>query len=260
MTEISRHQPGTFCWPELATTDQAAAKKFYTGLFGWTFTDQPVGPGSVYTIFQLDKKDVAAAHQMGSDMQGIPPHWLSYVSVATADDALEKGKSLGGKVMMGPFDVMEAGRMGVLQDPTGGTFAVWQGKEVIGVRVLDQPGSLMWTELMSKDVEVTRQFYTKLFNWETELHEMGPMKYFVLKRGDTPAGGMMQITPDMGAMPTSWMPYFGVDDVGGSAAKVAELGGRLMIPPSDIPNVGRFSVFQDPQGATLGIIRFLPRG
>ncbi len=261
ISEISRHEPGTFCWPELATSNPTVAKDFYTSLFGWTSTDQPIGPGTTYTVFQLNKRDVAASHQMGSEMasQGVPPHWLSYVAVSNADEALKKARGLGGKVIAGPFDVMEAGRMGVVNDPTGGTFAVWQGKEVIGVRVLNQSGSLIWTELMSRDTNVTREFYSKLFNWGTEIHDMGPMKYTVFKRGETPAGGMLQITPDMGNMRTNWLPYFGSDDVDGSVAKAASSGGGVKLAPMDVPNVGRFGIVNDPQGALVGLGRFLTK-
>jgi len=83
-TQKTTHAPGTFCWPELSSTDQAAAEKFYTGLFGWTMKQTPMGPDSHYTIFVKDDEAVAAAAQMDKPVQaqGVPSHWLSYVSTA----------------------------------------------------------------------------------------------------------------------------------------------------------------------------------
>jgi uncharacterized protein len=261
MSEVTKHEPGTFCWPELSTTDQAGAKKFYTGLFGWGSTDQPMGPDSVYTMFTLNGKELGAAASMepGVRAQGVPPHWLSYIAVANVDQTLEKAKSLGGNVLAGPFDVFDAGRMAVVQDPTGAVFGLWQGNKHIGARVIDETASLVWTELMTKNADKARDFYTKLIGWAADIMDMGPMKYTVYKRGETPAGGMMEITPDMGGVPSHWMPYFGVDDCDGMAKKAEGLGASTLVPPSDVPGVGRFSVLQDPQGAAFSIIKFAPR-
>ncbi len=260
LNETTVHAPGTFCWPELTTSDQAAAKTFYSTLFGWTFTDSQMGPDSVYTMFQIDGKPLGAATALDPQRkaQGVPPHWLSYVSIANADESAAIAKELGGTVIAGPFDVMDAGRMAMLLDPAGSAFALWQPGKHIGAQVIDQPGTLVWTELMTTNADVTREFYSKLFGWGVQLHPMGPMTYTVFKRGEAPAAGMMQMTPDMGNTPSHWLPYFGADDVNAIAAKAGTLGGRAIVPPADIPGIGRYSIIQDPQGATFGIIKFLP--
>lgn len=260
MEETTKHAPGTFCWPELSTSDQNGGKTFYTSLFGWSVNDIPMGPDGVYTMFMLDGKELGAAatQQPQQKQMGVPPHWLPYISSDNVDDTLKKAQSLGGNVIAGPFDVMDSGRMGVVQDPTGGVFGVWQANKHIGARAINQPGTLVWTELMSTDAGKAREFYTKLFGWGVRLHEMGPMTYTVLLRGETPAGGLMQITKDMANVPTNWLSYFGTEDPDKTAAKAGTLGGRVLMPPADIPNVGRFSVLQDPQGASFGIIRFNP--
>jgi len=257
----SSHPQGTFCWPELSTKDPAGAKKFYSSSFGWTIVDQDMGPQGVYTIFNLNDQPVAAAHQMDphQQSQGIPSHWLSYIAVNSADETLAKVTSLGGKVLMGPFDVFDLGRMGVAQDPHGAAFAVWQAKTMKGVGVKDQASSLVWTELMTTDADKARDFYTKLLGYKSEIMEMGPMKYTVLKVGDTPVGGMLKITPDMGPVPPNWMPYFGVDDCDGFVKKAVGNAATSCMPPTDIPNVGRFAVLQDPTGAMFSVIKFLPR-
>src|SRR5438067_1881407 len=127
MPNIEKHEPGSFCWIELATTDQNAAKAFYTELFGWAASDFPMGPGEFYTMFELDGRDAAATYTMKEQMrsQGIPPHWMIYIAVDSADATAGKVTAARGKVIAPPFDVFDIGRMAVLQDPTGAVFSAW---------------------------------------------------------------------------------------------------------------------------------------
>ena len=92
MQESPTYGPGTFCWVELGTTDGEAAKKFYTDLFGWGFTDNPMGSSMVYTMLKRDGKDVGGLYKMGPEMKGVPPNWLSYVLVANAAESTKKAK------------------------------------------------------------------------------------------------------------------------------------------------------------------------
>lgn len=256
MQETTEYAPGTFCWVELATTDGEAAKQFYTGLFGWAFNDNPIGPEMVYTMLKEDGKDVGALYKMPAEMtsQGIPPNWLSYVSVASADESTEKAKALGGTVLKEPFDVFDIGRMAVIQDPTGAVFAVWQPFKQKGSGIVNVPNSFCWNELATKDTAKAGDFYSGLFGWGKNVQEMG-MTYTMFINGDRPAGGMYEPPPEMGDLPPHWLVYFAVDDCDAQAQKAAELGGKICAPPSDIPGIGRFSVIQDPQGAAFAIIK-----
>ena len=258
MATTTQHAPGTFCWVELASTDQTGAKAFYSGLFGWESADQDLGGGESYTVFKLKGRDVGALYTMGKEerSQGIPPHWNSYVAVESADQSAAKVKALGGTLLAEPFDVMDAGRMAIVQDPTGGTFCVWQPKTHPGVGVRDEVGALCWNELMSTDADQARTFYTGLFGWKTELMPMGPgATYTLYKRGDTQAGGMAQITKEMGPIPSHWMVYFAVSDCDATVAKANSLGSRTIMPPTDIPNIGRFAILSDPGGAHFAVIK-----
>jgi predicted enzyme related to lactoylglutathione lyase len=249
--------PGTFCWPELATTDQKAAVAFYRNLFGWEVNDQPMGPDETYSMFQLRGREVGAAYSMRPEerQHGAPPHWNSYVSVTNADDSAKKAQDLGGQVLMQPFDVMEAGRMAVIQDPTGAVFSVWQPKYHPGARVLREPGSLSWTELATRDTEKAKKFYTSLFGWGEKTSNDVGMTYTEFSVNGTAGAGMMEMTPEMAGVPPHWMPYFQVTDTDATASKAAELGATPIVPPTDIPNVGRFAVIKDPQGAVFSIIK-----
>jgi predicted enzyme related to lactoylglutathione lyase len=251
------HASGTFCWPELATSDYAAAKRFYSTLFGWDVQENDTGGGEMYGTWMLKGAEVGACYRMRPEesSRGTPPHWNSYVAVASAERAAATARELGGTVVMEPFDVMDVGRMAVIQDPTGAMFCVWQANQHAGAGVLNRPGALCWTELMTTDPARARSFYTRLFGWTPEDHPMGPGTYTVYTRGTDAAGGMMKITPEMGPLPPCWVVYLGVEDCDASAAKAVQLGGRIEVPPTTVPMAGRFAVIVDPQGAHFGILQ-----
>jgi hypothetical protein len=262
MPEITGSKAGHFCWFELATTDQASAKKFYSSLFGWTFNEFPMGPDGFYTMFQLGGRDVGACCTLQRDQQaqGIPPHWMTYIAVANADDAAAKASSLGGKVLAPSFDVFDVGRMAVLQDPTGATFCVWQAKTHFGARIMGEPNSFCWSELMTSDTDAAKKFYTNLFGWGTDVTKNpAGFDYTHWTAGDTQIGGMMAISAEMGPIPPHWMNYVSTTNCDETARKATQLGGKPIQPPFDIPEVGRMAVLRDPQGAVFCIIQMTSR-
>jgi predicted enzyme related to lactoylglutathione lyase len=260
VAEFSSHIPGTFSWPELATTDQKGGVAFYRALFGWNVDERPAGPDETYSMFQLGDKEVAAGCSLRPEERkaGVPSHWNMYVSVTNADDAVKRAEQLGAKVLAPPFDVMDVGRMAVLQDPTGAVFQLWQAKNHIGARVLNEPGALCWTELTTRDTKSAESFYTQLFGWSAK-HSTpdSPMEYTEFSIQGQPSIGMMPMPATMPpGVPSYWMPYFQVSDCDATTAKAKELGAGVMVPPQDIPSTGRFAVLQDPQGAVFAVFRF----
>jgi uncharacterized protein len=260
MPEVTTHNPGMFCWIELATTDPEAAKRFYGDLFDWSAEDVPSGEGMTYTMLRMRGKEVGALYRLDEERRkaGIPPHWFTYVAVKSADESAKKAASLGGTVVQDPFDVMDVGRMAVLRDPTGAHFAVWEPKRHQGTAIVGEPGSHVWTELLTTDTKKAGDFYSKLFGWEREemqMTEPRPQTYTVFKMGDARVGGLMAIPPNAGAIPPNWLVYLATRDVDATANNIKKLGGSIMMPPTDIPNVGRFSVDQDPQGAVFAIFK-----
>ncbi len=257
MQETPKYAPGTFCWIELGTSDNEAAKKFYTELFGWTFADNPMGPDMVYTMLKKDGQDVGGLYKLMPEMtaQGIPPHWLSYVSVTSADESAAKAKEAGATLMKEPFDVVTYGRMAVIQDPTGAVFALWQAATHPGSGITNTPGSFCWNELATSDTAEAGDFYTTLFGWGKDVQQLGPMEYTSFTNGDRPAAGMFTITPEMGNVPPHWLVYFAVDDCDAATQKATELGAMAIKPPDDIPGVGRFAILLDPQGAAFAVIK-----
>lgn len=261
MADFTQHLPGTFCWPELATTDQNGAVAFYRALFGWDVDDMPMGPGDRYSIFKLRGLEAAAGYTMRPDelTMGLPPHWNAYVAVANADDAAKRAQELGATVLVPPFDVFDAGRMAVLQDPTGAVFQVWQAARSVGARVLGEPNALCWTELTTSDTDAAEKFYTAMFGWTPKHSAPGsPMPYteFTVKGANHPTVGMMAKPPHLPPeVPSFWLPYFQVTDADATAAKATSLGGQIHFGPQDIPGTGRFAVIADPQGAAFSVYK-----
>lgn len=246
MPHVTSHQPGSFCWIELATSDAAAARSFYTQLFGWTVNEIPMGDQGTYFILRKAGRDAAALYQD----ERMPPNWMSYIAVKDVDATVEQAKALGGQVNAGPFDVFESGRMAVLSDPQGAHFAVWQARANAGVGVRDEPDTLCWNELQARDVDAAKTFYTSLFHWRMK----DSPEYTEWHLGEHAIGGMLpsQSPPEV---PSYWLPYFAVADCEAAVEKGRSLGATVLLAPMDIDHVGRFSLLQDPQGAVFAVIR-----
>ena len=252
MGERAQYPPGTFCWTDLTTTDQQAAKAFYGELFGWEAEDMPVGEGVFYSMQRLRGKDVAAISPQPQQQRdaGAPPTWNSYVSVESADAAVERAKELGGTAHAPAFDVMEAGRMGVIQDPQGAFFMVWQPREHFGAALVNEPGTLVWNELNTPDPEGSVPFYSGVFGWKIEPFEGSPEPYLSIRNGDSNNGGIRALAQP--GVPPHWLVYFGVEDIEASIATVERLGGSNMAGPIDI-QIAKVAVVSDPQGAVLAL-------
>jgi predicted enzyme related to lactoylglutathione lyase len=252
MGERTRYTAGTFCWADLTTTDQDAAKAFYRDLLGWEAEDMPVGEGAFYSMMRMEGKDVAAIAPQPEQQReaGAPPLWNSYVSVESADAAVARAKELGADVHAPAFDVMQAGRMGVIRDPQGAYFMVWEPRNHFGAKLVNAPGALVWNELASPDLDASSAFYDSLFGWKTTPFEDSPTPYLSIKNGGASNGGMREL--DSPGMPPNWMVYFGVQDIDAGLAKVKELGGMVHAGPIDI-QMAKIAVVQDPQGAVFAL-------
>src|SRR3954447_22659524 len=234
MGERTQYTPGTFSWADLSTTDQEAAKAFYGGLFGWEADDRPAGEGVVYSMMRLDGKDVAAIAPQPQQQRdaGVPPTWNSYVSVEDADAAVARAAELGGTAHTPAFDVLEAGRMAVLQDPQGAFFMVWHPRNHFGAALVNAPGALSWNELASPDIDASTRFYGGLFGWTFEEVPGMEQRYLSIKNRGATNGGIRELSPP--DAPPHWLVYFGAEEIDAALARVAELGGTKLAGPIDI--------------------------
>ena len=252
--KITSYKEGTPCWIDLATPDVPAAVAFYSGLFGWVGNESPPEAGG-YVICNLGDEPVAGIGPFMGDAQ--PSAWSTYFAVDDLDDTAARVEKAGGQVLMPPMDVMDAGRMGVFIDTSGAVFGAWQKITFGGAGVANEPGALTWNELMTRDVEGSKAFYGAALGLGSKVGEMSPASpYTDWLVGDASVASMStldmpQFPPDL---PSHWMVYFAVADINASAAKVAELGGTISVPPTEIP-IGTFAVAADPAGAFFSMIQ-----
>jgi uncharacterized protein len=254
MAERTEFQPGTPSWVDLGTPDIPGAAAFYTAMFGWDV--QEAGPVEVtggYRMAMLRGRPVAGlGPQMNTDM---PPYWSTYITVADADATAAAVEANDGKVIMPPMDVMTVGRMGVFLDCLGAAFSIWQPRDHVGAGIVNEPGTLCWNELACRDVERAKSFYSAVFGWDPHTRSMGDFDYTEWHLGDRPIGGMIEMNDQYPPeMPANWLVYLGSQDCDESALRCTDLGGAVIVPPADIPEVGRFSVVRDPYGAVFALI------
>jgi uncharacterized protein len=279
MPERDGYIPGVPCWVDTSQPDPKAAADFYGGLFGWELEDvMPPESGAHYFMARIDGKYVAA---VGSIPESAPQMatWNSYVWVDSADEVAAKVKEAGGNVMMEPFDVMKSGRMAVFADPEGAVFMVWQANEHKGAQLVNEPGSLNFNSLNTRDADAAKPFYEAVFGWKTL--DLGGAGFWTLpgygdylegihpdirkqvKDSGGPAGfedvvaSIVPIPDEQPDTPAHWSVTFATDDADAAAKRAGELGGKVIVPPMDAPWV-RMTVLADPAGATFIASKFVP--
>jgi predicted enzyme related to lactoylglutathione lyase len=279
MPERDHYIPGVPCWVDTSQPEPAACLDFYRGLFGWEFEDvMPPDSEGRYFMGRLHGGDVAA---VGSTPPGGPPMatWNSYIAVADADETARKVRDAGGSVLMEPFDVMDAGRMATFADPEGAVFFVWQAKDMFGARVVNEPGSLNFNGLATRDPSAAKSFYGSVFGWTTfdagggaemwalpgygdDLERDNPdLRKMMAEMGGPPGfedvvASINPIPDDQPDVPPHWSVTFAVENADATAARAGELGGTVVAPPLDAPWV-RMTVINDPQGATFIASQFV---
>ena len=215
-----------------------------------------MGEGAVYSMAKLGDKDVAAIAPQSPELKaaGAPPMWNTYIAVDSADEAAARVEAAGGQVAMPPFDVMDAGRMAFVLDPSGAAVALWQANQHIGSTLVNETGTVTWNELITTDPAATK-FYEQVLGVTTSTVDMGPGEYTLFHVNDQMVGG--STPPPMEGVPNHWHVYFAVEDADATAAKATELGGSVMVAPFDTP-VGRIAILTDPQGAVFSVLKPAP--
>jgi hypothetical protein len=246
--QAAMHTP---CWTELAVPDAEAAKAFYAAVFGWKAEADPRPEAGGYASFKLGDAAVAAVSPLSD--AGRQAAWSVCLAVQDADAAVARAVENGGKALMPPADVSDLGRYGVIADPEGAAFSIWQAKSFSGADILGDPDSLGWIELSARDPKPALAFYPAVFGWTTHLSDF----YTEWSLGGTHFGGLVdlsQVPEPASSTPAHWKPYFKVANVDEAAAKAAGAGGGVLLAPADVPGEDlRVSVLKDPQGAQFGV-------
>jgi hypothetical protein len=253
MTKAS-NSSGRFVWHQLVTADAKAVLPFYGELLGWTHTEVEMGPMGKYILFRANGVDVAGAVAPPPG-KSVPPSWLAYAAVDDIDAALAKVAGLGGSIMSPAVDIPKVGKFAVVLDKQGAALSPMQvaemSPELAGAPAV---GTFCWDELLTVDPASAIAFYTGLYGYTVEDKDMGPMgTYHILKRGERQAAGIAKTM--MPNQPSAWLSYVVVPDVDQGAKRAESLKGKIIVPPSDIPGIGRFSVVTDPQGAAISLFK-----
>lgn len=253
--------PGSPCWLDLGTPDVRAAAAFYGAVLGWDFESMGTEGEVEGGMFRKDGRIVAGVGTLTEE--GARSAWMIYYRVDDADAATRAVESGGGTVRVAPMDLDEWGRMAQYSDPLGGQFAVWQPGTSKGVELVDQPGSLCWTELHTSDARAAKEFYGGVFGWRFSDMEMpgGGGTYHLITPAGLPEermhGGLMELGEEdlapAGGHPY-WHPVFAVADCDAAVAAATGNGGSVQMGPEDAEGVGRLAVCLDPWNADFVVL------
>lgn len=236
------------CWVELGTADPVAAKEFYRELFGWRAETDPRPEAGGYTMLLRGEEPVAALSPLYAP--GQPTAWGVSFAVPDTDAAVAAVSRAGGRLVVEPVDVLDAGRFAVAADPTGAVFALWQARAFHGAAVINEAVSLGWVELHTRDVPAATAFYREVFGWS--LNAGTGYSQWGIDGADF--GGMTALGEEFGPeVPSHWLPYFAVADVDATVRRAEGLGSRALMGPMDLAGGRRIAVLGDPQGAAFGV-------
>jgi uncharacterized protein len=255
MSDRDGYAPGTPSWVDLTTPNPEGARRFYHELFGWEHTEPgPIEETGGYAMFICGGKLVAG---VGPVMQeGEPTFWSTYFDTDDVDALAARVKEHGGSALMDPMDVMEAGRMGLFQHPAAGFFGAWQAGEHKGAQMVNEPVSLAWNALMTRDVEGASAFMHDVFGLKADVQDWGHGAYTVLMNGDESVAGISTMpggVPD--EAPNFWSVSFAVSDTDAVVSHVQELGGTVQMEAMDMHGVGRIAGLADPYGASFSVVQ-----
>lgn len=271
MTAAPTRRPGAFVWFEHLSADPSRARPFYEALFGWRSMPVPLGlpsggaPASYDLILRTEGEPSSAIGGWQVAPPGVPPQWLSSLSVDDVDAAHAAVLDAGGRSFAAPAEFPPYGRAAVVADPTGAPFTLWRGAFGDPPDASPVPaGGWLWSELLTDDAERAVAFYARAFGHREERLPIRTSDggtrgtYHLLKDAAGVARAGVMALPEPGR-PAMWLPYLAVDDVDATAARVPALGGQVLRAPDDIPGVGRFAVLKDPAGAVVAVMKPAPR-
>ncbi|GLX96882.1 VOC family protein [Herbidospora sp. NBRC 101105] len=258
MSEFRSYAPGVPCWVDVSTPDIDASTDFYTELFGWTavFDEESEDYGG-YGVFHLHGKYVAGIGPVYQE--GMPAAWNTYICTDDVAKTTETVRENGGTIVTEPVQIMNEGRMAGYLDPAGAYICAWQPIDKMGAQLANEPGTLNWSELITRDTLSSTEFYGDVFGWTAETRPMGDMEYTTFAQNGHVLAGMMAMPDALPAeIPSYWLAYLGVDNLDAAVQESARLGATQMVGPTEVPGMGNFAIITDPAGAAVGLWESTP--
>jgi len=241
---------GSPCWADLWTSDVDASRTFYAELFGWE-AQAPSPEFGGYFMFTRDGVPVAGAMGDMGDMAANDA-WKIYLDTDDIAKTLEGAEAAGAQVISPAMPVADLGTQAVLIDPTGAQVGAWQPGTFPGFTVLNEHGAPSWFELHTRDHAGAVAFYRSVFGWDTDaVGDTDEFRYTVMRHpsGEGELAGIMDAAAFLPeGVPSSWSVYWEVDDADAAVARVAALGGAVVLEAADTP-YGRLATVSDPAGA-----------
>jgi hypothetical protein len=250
MNETSATPIGTFVWYDLKTREFSPSWRFYTGLLGWgrNDTDRPVGR---YSMIRHADRNLGGIVPIGAD-DAVPPHWIGYVGVGDIEACVAAAEAEGGTVPLPPTLIPGIGLFAVVCDPRGAFLSPFQWTGRSAAALPTGEGAFCWSELLTPDPFRVEPFYHGTFGWTVERGRPGAFGAYWLFRSEGRAVAGMVQRPDVTDYPPHWLHYVRVDRLGPRLEQAAALGGTVLLPPTEIPEEGLFSILRDPGGAMIG--------
>jgi predicted enzyme related to lactoylglutathione lyase len=244
---------GKIIWHDLITEDFDAAKNFYSGMFGWTFTDAQRNSGSEYAVARSGDIYVGGIVAFAApDDDANYSRWLPYISVPNVDEAASRGTTAGAEVAVSPRNV-DLGRVAAMIDPEGAVIGLVNSAfgDPDDRTTAAAPNRPVWTELLADDAEAAAKFYGTLAGYDIDTIERRGGQYTFLANDGINRAGVFQ-KPGTQYKPL-WLTYFGVEDPAAAAALAESLGGTIILPVSEDLRDGTMAVVADPTGALLAL-------
>lgn len=251
---VVRHEPwapGTPAWVDISVTDLARSQAFYRQVFGWEFTDSDAAFGG-YCNAIVDGETVAGMAPPMDGMEQAPHFWTTYLAVTDADEVMERAAAAGAQPILPPMQVGSFGTMGLAADPTGAVFGLWQAGEHTGANRVNEPGSIVWNDVMVTDLGAAKQFYGSVFGYHYQDVDMGETAYAMaaLEPDGRPVCGVGQLEP---GRPSHWAVAFAVADADEAAQRVHDADGTVIAEPFDF-EFGRMAVVTGPDGEIFTVV------
>jgi len=252
----SEHHVGKVIWADLVTPDLAGAKRFYAGLFGWTFRDTAVG-SSTYAVAMLDGRPVAGVFERAArEDEHRQPAWLTFIAVSDVDAIKRAAVDHGAKVLFGPRTFQGRGRQAVFADPDGAVFAVLASSSGDPADFLAAPGEWIWSSLLASNPDTSATFYQTLLGYDVyDLETTSGTDHLILSSDDYARASVVALPAGSHRHP-HWLNYIRVLDTTDAATKVATLGGRVLVEPHLDRHGGKIAVVADPAGAPFGLMEW----